>query len=77
MRRWRAGGAGQLARLSDLYLKQGDRLKSRSTYQQSLRLDPSNRELRELLAGRKKAAKPGRQLALKQHQEPSALPPAG
>ena len=50
VRRWRAGDAGQLARPGDLYLKQGDRLKSRGAYQQSLRLDPSNRELRELLA---------------------------
>jgi CubicO group peptidase (beta-lactamase class C family) len=38
------------ARLGDLYQKQGDRPRARRAYQESLRLDPDNRELREILA---------------------------
>ena len=37
-------------RLGDLYRKQGDRLRARRAYQESLRLDPDNRELRQTLA---------------------------
>ena len=38
------------ARLGDLYQKQGDKFRARRAYQESLRLDPDNRELRETLA---------------------------
>ena len=38
------------ARLGDLYQKQSDQTRARSAYQESLRLDPNNRELREILA---------------------------